>query len=207
MRQRGVWVYGYDLGGVRRSTDSGVLVCGSWPLWDFDVSLISLKFGCFWLGRDFRYTSTTSPQSRYWGFSATVLWKIAWFWGCNRTIYFPTRLQNVLAEILSRHWTNNLTGPCNSVAHHKGLLVFCHREWVITDLILTNEKQHQWILSYECTWTVFALLFLYHSVKLPGPHGTNSKAHKAIHSNDIYFTVSASAVKTKLLQDSIISCY
>lgn len=31
---------------------------------------------------------------------------------------------------------------------------------------------------------------------------TNSKAHKAIHSNDIYVTVSASPVKTKVLQDS-----
>lgn len=32
---------------------------------------------------------------------------------------------------------------------------------------------------------------------------TNSKAHKAKHSNDIYFIVSASPLKTKLLQDFI----
>lgn len=35
---------------------------------------------------------------------------------------------------------------------------------------------------------------------------TDSKALKVTHLNDIYFIVSASAVKNKLLQDSII-CY
>lgn len=29
MQGRHVWFYGYDLGGVRRSSDSGVPVCGS----------------------------------------------------------------------------------------------------------------------------------------------------------------------------------
>lgn len=36
-------------------------------------------------------------------FSGTILCKVACFGGYNRSIYYPVKLQNVLARILSRH--------------------------------------------------------------------------------------------------------
>lgn len=58
-----------------------------------------------------------------------------------------------------------------------------------TDLILNNKKQHQWILSQECTWTVFVLIFLYQNLKLLGKHGTDKLQSSHYNLNYIYFYI------------------